>query len=171
MAGKILKWEGITMQFVKTENLKPGMRLAKPIYNRMGVLLYDRNTQLTPQGINSIQKFSLIGIYILEPAEPAPPLTKEEIHFEQFQTIYMFRLRDELDKIAGGNPPDKLHDLAVNILKEYGNLNPLFPEHSQFRGFCIQTWTQRCHPLCFNFPSYGFYLRGTTGSGSGSIAV
>ena len=111
------------MQFVKTENLKPGMRLAKPIYNRMGVLLYDRNTQLTPQGINSIQKFSLIGIYILEPAEPAPPLTKEEIHFEQFQTIYMFRLRDELDKIAGGNPPDKLHDLAVNILKEYGNLN------------------------------------------------
>ena len=30
----------IIMQFVKTADLKPGMRLAKPIYNRMGVLLY-----------------------------------------------------------------------------------------------------------------------------------
>jgi len=111
------------MLFVKTDELKPGMRLAKPIYNRLGVMLYDRNTSLTPQGIKSIQKFSLIGIYILEPAEPAPPLSEEEIHFEQFQTIYMFRLRDELDKIANEKVPDKLHDLAANILKEYGSLN------------------------------------------------
>ena len=53
------------MLFVKTEDLCPGMRLAKPIYNRLGVLLYERNTELTPQGINSIRKFSLIGIYVL----------------------------------------------------------------------------------------------------------
>ena len=53
------------MHFVKTEDLCPGMRLAKPIYNRLGVLLYERNTELTPQGINSIRKFSLIGIYVL----------------------------------------------------------------------------------------------------------
>ena len=46
------------MHFVKTEDLCPGMRLAKPIYNRLGVLLYERNTELTPQGINSIRKFS-----------------------------------------------------------------------------------------------------------------
>ena len=60
------------MHFVKTEDLCPGMRLAKPIYNRLGVLLYERNTELTPQGINSIRKFSLIGIYVLDPAEPLP---------------------------------------------------------------------------------------------------
>ena len=41
------------MQFVKTADLKPGMRLAKPIYNKMGVLLYERDTLLTMQGINS----------------------------------------------------------------------------------------------------------------------
>ena len=40
------------MQFVKTADLKPGMRLAKPIYNKMGVLLYERDTLLTMQGIN-----------------------------------------------------------------------------------------------------------------------
>ena len=80
------------MHFVKTEDLCPGMRLAKPIYNRLGVLLYERNTELTPQGINSIRKFSLIGIYVLDPAEPLPPLSEEESHFEQFQTMYMFRL-------------------------------------------------------------------------------
>lgn len=52
----------ISMQFVKTADLKPGMRLAKPIYNRMGVLLYERDTRLTIQGINSIENFGLIGI-------------------------------------------------------------------------------------------------------------
>lgn len=111
------------MQFVKTEDLKPGMRLAKPIYNRLGVLLYERNTKLTMQGIQSIHKFSLIGIYILEPAEPAPPLTEEEIQFEKFQTVYMFRLRDELGKIINGTSPDNLSSLAKNIIKKFGNLD------------------------------------------------
>lgn len=111
------------MQFVKTEDLKPGMRLAKPIYNRLGVLLYERNTKLTMQGIQSIHKFSLIGIYILEPAEPAPPLTEEELQFEKFQTVYMFRLRDELGKIINGTSPDNLSSLAKNIIKKFGNLD------------------------------------------------
>ena len=74
------------MQFVKTADLKPGMRLAKPIYNKMGVLLYERDTLLTMQGINSIENFGLIGIFILEPAEPVPPLSREDLEFEQFQT-------------------------------------------------------------------------------------
>lgn len=82
------------MQFVKTADLKPGMRLAKPIYNKMGVLLYERDTKLTVQGINSIENFGLIGIFILEPAEPLPPLTREDLEFEQFQTIYMFKLKE-----------------------------------------------------------------------------
>ena len=58
------------MIFVKTDKLKPGMRLAKPIYNKHGVLLYDRDTKLTLAGINSITNFGLIGIFILEDAEP-----------------------------------------------------------------------------------------------------
>ena len=61
------------MLFVRTEELKPGMRLAKPIYNKNGVLLYERNSKLTIPGINSVRNFGLIGIYILEPAEPVPP--------------------------------------------------------------------------------------------------
>ena len=61
------------MKFVKTDDLKIGMRLAKPIYNKKGVLLYDRNSKLTYQGIESVKNFHLIGIYVLEPAEPLPP--------------------------------------------------------------------------------------------------
>ena len=41
------------MLFVKTEDLKAGMRLAKPIYNKNGVMLYDRNSKITSQGIIS----------------------------------------------------------------------------------------------------------------------
>ena len=76
--------EGVRyMRFVRVDELTKGMRLAKPIYNKNGVLLYDRDTKLTNQGINSIKNFKLIGIYILEPVEPLPPMTQDDIEFAQ----------------------------------------------------------------------------------------
>lgn len=111
------------MLFVRTEELKPGMRLAKPIYNRSGVLLYERNSRLTIPGINSVRNFGLIGIYILEPAEPLPPYSKEDVEFEQAQTVYMFKLRDIYDKIYKRTAPDKLPSLIEDILARYGSLN------------------------------------------------
>ena len=45
------------MLFVKREDLKTGMRLARPIYNNNGVLLFERNSKLTQQGIESIRNF------------------------------------------------------------------------------------------------------------------
>ena len=60
------------MHFVKTEELKTGMRLARPIYNKKSILLFDRNSLLSVQAIESIRNFGLIGVYVLEPAEPLP---------------------------------------------------------------------------------------------------
>jgi len=114
---------GVTMQFVKTADLKPGMRLAKPIYNKMGVLLYERNTNLTLQGINSIENFGLIGIFILEPAEPVPPLSREDLEFEQFQTIYMFKIKENLDRLQANQPPVSLLALVKDIQSHYGVLD------------------------------------------------
>lgn len=111
------------MLFVRTEELKPGMRLAKPIYNKNGVLLYERNSKLTIPGINSVRNFGLIGIYILEPAEPVPPFSKEDLEFEQAQTVYMFKLRDIFDKVHKRTTPDKLPALVEDILNRYGSLN------------------------------------------------
>lgn len=111
------------MHFVKTEDLRPGMRLAKPIYNRMGVMLYERDTNLTEQGITSIVNFGLIGIFVLEPAEPVPPLSKEEIEFEQFQTIAMFQIRDDMVMLKNKKSPKNLPALVQDIIKRYGSLD------------------------------------------------
>ena len=88
------------MHFVKTEELKTGMRLARPIYNKKSILLFDRNSLLSVQAIESIRNFGLIGVYILEPAEPLPPLSREDLEFEQLQTVYIFRLREVLNCIT-----------------------------------------------------------------------
>lgn len=111
------------MKFVKTEDLKAGMRLAKPIYNRSGVLLYERNSQLTAPGIKSVKNFGLIGIYILEPAEPVPPLSEEDLEFEQCQTVYMFRLRECIDLIQKRKKMDNLLPFLEDLLKHYGSLD------------------------------------------------
>jgi len=111
------------MQFIKTEELRPGMRLAKPIYNKTGVLLYERNSKLTVPAINSVRNFNLIGIYILEPAEPAPPLSQEDLVFEQAQTVYTFKMRDIFENLYHREPLTKLNGLIEDVCKRYGNLN------------------------------------------------
>lgn len=111
------------MQFVEAKDLKPGMRLAKPIYNKNGVLLYERDTKLSVQVINNIQNFMLIGVYILEPAEPLPPLSKEELEFEQFQTVAMFQLRTNIDFLKNEKAPESLDSLVEEIIKNYGSLD------------------------------------------------
>lgn len=110
------------MQFKKTEELKTGMRLARPIYNKDGVLLYERDSRLTPQGISSIRNFGLIGIYILEPAEPVPPMSDEDIEFERFQTVNVFAIMEELERIISTGKSAKLQIIVSNIIKNYGHL-------------------------------------------------
>ncbi|MBR2045149.1 MAG: phosphohydrolase, partial [Agathobacter sp.] len=73
--------------------------------------------------ITSIRNFDLIGIYVLEPAEPLPPFTKQDIEFEQAQTIYLFKLKDLYDKIYKRQPLDKLDALLNDIISRYGSLN------------------------------------------------
>lgn len=111
------------MRYMKTSQLQPGMRLARPIYNKMGVMLYERGTALTRQGIASIENFGLWGIYILEPAEPLPPLSKEDIEFEQFQTVATFRLKDDLVLLANNMAPQNILPLAQQILRKFGSLD------------------------------------------------
>ncbi len=107
------------MRFVRTDDLKKGMRLARPVYNRNGVLLYDRNTKLAKQGINSIQNFGLIGIYILEPTEPLPPMTDEDIEFERFQTMSVFGIKEDLQNINKGKATNNINNLTNIIIKNF----------------------------------------------------
>lgn len=111
------------MIFVKRDDLKTGMRLARPIYNRNGVLLYERNSKLTSQGIVSIKNFGLIGIFVLEPAEPVPPMTREDIEFERFQTMCVFSIQEELVTILRMGKTAKIPSIVANIIKNYGHLN------------------------------------------------
>jgi hypothetical protein len=98
------------------------MRLARPIYNKSGVLLYERNSLLSPQGIASIKNFGLIGIYILEPAEPVPPMTQADLDFERFQTMCVFSIADEMEHIRETKKQTRTHFIAAEILQNYGRL-------------------------------------------------
>ena len=100
-----------------------GMRLARPIYNKNGVLLYERNSRLTTQSINSIKNFGLIGIFVLEPAEPVPPMTQDDIEFERFQTICVFSIQEELDRIIQTWRYAKIQTITSNVIKNYGHLD------------------------------------------------
>lgn len=111
------------MLFVKRDDLKTGMRLARPIYNKDGVLLYERNSKLTSQGIESIKNFELIGIFVLEPVEPVPPMTQADIDFERFQTMNVFSIQEELEVILSTRRMNKLPTIVANIIKNYGHLD------------------------------------------------
>ncbi|MCH5267287.1 MAG: HD domain-containing protein [Lachnospiraceae bacterium] len=111
------------MIFVKAEELKTGMRLAKPVYNKTGVMLYERDSKLTPQGIVSIQNFGLIGVYVLEPAEPVPPMSEDDVEFERFQAMAVFSIKEILDDVSKQKEPEQLYQFANQIVKNYGALD------------------------------------------------
>lgn len=111
------------MKFVKTQDLAIGMRLAKPIYNKKGVLLYDRNSKLTSQGIESVRNFHLIGLFVLEPAEPLPPVSEEDLEFEKFQMVSVFSVEEELQSILTKGKNVRIYSFVENILSRFGYLD------------------------------------------------
>ncbi len=108
------------MLFVKTEDLKTDMRLARPIYNKKGVLLFDRNTKLSRAGIDMVRNFGLLGIYILEPAEPLPPMSDDDFEFERFQTVGVFAIQEELEKIRTDRRQQKMANIVNMVVRNYG---------------------------------------------------
>ena len=110
------------MQFVKQSDLKVGQRLARPIYSKDGVLLFDRDSKLTDKGIEAIKNFGLIGIFVLEPAEPLPPMSEEDREFERFETMTVFSIQEEMNRMISQNKTAKIQTIVANILKQYGHL-------------------------------------------------
>ncbi len=112
------------MLFIKCDDLKPGMRLAKPIYSKKGVLLYDRASSLKDmQAIENIKSFGLMGLFILEPAEPVPPMSEEDLEFEKFQTVMYHEIMEEMNVLMTKHKQSRLYIICAQIIKHYGNLN------------------------------------------------
>lgn len=109
------------MKFVKIEDLRDGMRIARPIYSKKGVLLFERNSKLNNQGIENIKNFGLLGLFVLEPAEPCPPMTQADIDFERFQTVQAFAIQEELTQVLNSKRTSKLPTIVAEIIKNYGN--------------------------------------------------
>ena len=107
------------MRFVKREELKEGTKLAKPIYNKRGVLLYDRGSVLTSKVINSVHNFGLIGVYVLAPDEPLPEMTDEDLDREKFCTVSEFSLMEELLNMQRTGKYVKLRYLADTYISEF----------------------------------------------------
>lgn len=111
------------MNFLEVEDLKMGMRLARPIYNKKGVLLFERDSRLTSQAIESVKNFGLLGVYVLEPAEPLPPMSEEDLKSERFQVMMVLSIQDELSNIIETQKTYRLPTLVSTIIKNYGGLN------------------------------------------------
>ncbi len=110
------------MKFVKWEDLRSGMRLARPIYSKAGVLLYERDAKLTGASIESVKNFGLLGIYILEPAEPLPPMSEEDIAFEKFEIKMVSSLQDEIERLLSTKKQKNMPTIVSQIIRQYGHL-------------------------------------------------
>lgn len=111
------------MRFVKREELKEGMRLGKPIYNKKGVLLYERDSKLTKASIESARNFGLMGVYVLDPTEPLPPMSDDDMEFEKFQIVSEFALMDELSEVRRTGKTAKLRQLADKYVSQFARIN------------------------------------------------
>ena len=111
------------MKYIKKDELKIGQRLAKPIFNKEGVLLYSRGTVINDNVLYHINAMSTYGFYVLDAAEPLPVISEEELEFERFQTSSCLLLQEELEVITSGNASKNVDALALEIVNKYGSLS------------------------------------------------
>ena len=110
------------------------MRLAKPIYNSAGVLLYNRNTMINERVLEQINSLNLYGLYVLEPAEPLPPINDEEIEFERFQTVSCNMLQEIFDVALHNHQSKQAEVLCMEIMKRYRGLGRKIVFMQNIRG-------------------------------------
>lgn len=122
------------MLYLKSDELKLGMRLAKPLYNSAGVLLYNRNTTINERVYEQIQSLNLYGLYVLEPAEPLPPINDEEVEFERFQTVSCNMLQEIFDTALHNHQSKQAETLCMEIMKRYGGLGRKIVFMQNIRG-------------------------------------
>lgn len=122
------------MEFVRMEDLKAGMRLARPIYNKKGVMLFERDAKLTDQGIDSVKNFGLLGMYILDPSEPLPPMSEEDLESEHFQITTGFAIQEELEKLKETGKQTKIETIAGMVIKKYGHLDEKITFYQNLRS-------------------------------------
>lgn len=93
------------------------------INNKKSILLFDRNSLLSVQAIGSIRNFGLIGVCVLEPAEPLPPMTQEDLEFERFQIKAVSAIEEELDRILKNRKQSRIQTIADMVIRSYGHLD------------------------------------------------
>ncbi len=65
------------MPKIPVEQLRPGMKLARPLENTSGMVLMAEGTELTEARISKIENMGVDSVYIDGPSQPARP--KEEL--------------------------------------------------------------------------------------------
>lgn len=109
------------MRYVKTSEIEVGDRFAKTIYNKDGVLLFNSGVKVDSSMIKKLQDLNLYGTYVLDAAEPVPPITDEELEFERFQWAQTYVVNEILMDVTKQKIPTKLDGLVDLIYSRFGN--------------------------------------------------
>ena len=108
------------MRYVKTSEIEVGDRFAKTIYNKDGVLLFNSGIKVDNFIKNKLQSLNLYGTYILDAAEPVPPITEAELEFERFQWTQTYVVNEILKEVLDHKVPQKLPKLVDVIYTRFG---------------------------------------------------
>ncbi len=110
------------MRFVEINDLRPGERIVRPIYNTEGVLLYGSGTKTDPSVVAQLKKLDLFGLYVLDEQEPIPEFSKEMLEMESFQTKEAHIIDEICRNLIAEKPISNLEETADLIIRRFGFL-------------------------------------------------
>ena len=114
------------MRFVKASDLKRGMRLGRPIYNRKGELVYDIDHRLIDADIVQMLNSKIMGVFALDAAEPVPPMSDTEREYDRQRFLNVYALRDEMQKILFNRVSEAEMNMCAAIRSMWRFLLPLW---------------------------------------------
>lgn len=122
------------MKFVKTQDLEMGTIIARPMYNKKGVLLYNIGATVDATMITNFQNAEMYGTYILDPSEPLPVISDEEMAFVGFQSVNYFVVEGILKAVIAQKPLKELDALVDQIYHKFGFIKRKILFHQSIRS-------------------------------------
>ena len=110
------------MRFVKACDLKKGMRIGRPIFNKRGELVFDRDRKISDADIVKIRSLKSMGIFTLDPAEPLPPVSEIGMEYEKQRFVNVYALRDEMQEMQVLHRAHRIERIAGSIISSFGDI-------------------------------------------------
>lgn len=113
------------MYLVKTSDLNEKMKIARPVFNKKGDLLYAYGANVSPSLIADLNRYGIAGVCVIESTDNASAFTEADVDFERFRSKCVYAISDELKETVLTHRLHRTEYIADDIIDKFAHVKKI----------------------------------------------